>query len=154
MFQSVRGSKHWFLRKSEVLCRVREYGSPTLFLTLSCAKYNSPEISTYLGKVNTPVTHYFVKKEYQACGAPHYDLLLWIDDVPVPGRDDDDGVILQWIQERITCCIPEEESNPDLDQMINYQIPVAQVQQLLPTQNKSRGYFHYSLQVRIPMADM
>ena len=31
---------------------VREYGSPSLFLTLSCAEYNSLEISTYLRKVN------------------------------------------------------------------------------------------------------
>ena len=31
---------------------VREYGSPTLFLTLSCAEYESLEISTYLRKVN------------------------------------------------------------------------------------------------------
>ena len=31
---------------------VREYGSPTLFLTLSCAEYESLEISNYLRKVN------------------------------------------------------------------------------------------------------
>ena len=37
VFQSVRGSKqYWYLRHSEVMCMVREYGSPTLFLTLSC----------------------------------------------------------------------------------------------------------------------
>ena len=38
VFQSVHGSKpYWYLRYSEVMCMVREYGSPTLFLTLSCA---------------------------------------------------------------------------------------------------------------------
>ena len=53
MFQSVRGSKqYWYLRRSEVLCMIREWGSPALFLTLSCAEYNSPEISRYLHKVN------------------------------------------------------------------------------------------------------
>jgi hypothetical protein len=53
VFQSVRGSKqYWFLRRSEVLCIVREYGPPTLFLTLSCAEYDSLEIATYLRKVN------------------------------------------------------------------------------------------------------
>ena len=32
VFQSVRGSKqYWFLRRSEALCMLREYGSPTLF---------------------------------------------------------------------------------------------------------------------------
>ena len=30
---------------------VREYGAPTLFLTLSCAEYESLEISRYLRKV-------------------------------------------------------------------------------------------------------
>ena len=42
VFQSVRGSKqYWFLRRSEALCMLREYGSPTLFFTLSCAEYES-----------------------------------------------------------------------------------------------------------------
>ena len=53
VFQSVRGSKqYWFLRRSEVLCMLREYGSPTFFLTLSCAEYESLEIANYLKKVN------------------------------------------------------------------------------------------------------
>ena len=51
-FQSVRGSKqYWFKRRSEVLCMIREWGSPALFLTLSCAEYSSPEISRYLHNV-------------------------------------------------------------------------------------------------------
>ena len=42
IFQSMRGSKqYWFLWRNEVMCMVREYGSPTLFLTLSCAEYDS-----------------------------------------------------------------------------------------------------------------
>ena len=58
VFQSIRGSKqYWFHRKSEVLCMVQEYGSPTLFLTLSCAEYDSIEISTYLRKVNNVSAH-------------------------------------------------------------------------------------------------
>ena len=132
---------------------IREYGSPTLFLTLSCAEYDSLDISTYLRKVNDvcqsypiqklctedpafvsrkfsqkfndfleivilgPVAYYFYKKEYQACGAPHYHTLLWIEGAPVAGKDDDD-VVLQWIQERITCRIPEEQSNPELHQLV------------------------------------
>ena len=131
---------------------VREYGSPTLFLTLSCAEYDSIEMSTYLRKVNNvsdklaklciedpisvsrkfsqkfhdffdtvilkgqalgPVSHYFYK-EYQARGAPHYHIL---DGAPVAGKDDD-GTVLRWIQERITCRIPEEKSNPQLHQLV------------------------------------
>ena len=40
VLQSVRGSKqYWFFRQGEVRCMIREFGSPTLFLTLSCAEY-------------------------------------------------------------------------------------------------------------------
>ena len=40
-------------------------------------------------------------------------ILLWIDGAPVAGKDDDD-VVLQWIQERITCRIPDKTTNPGL----------------------------------------
>ena len=39
---------------------VREYGSPTLFLTLSCAEYDSLEIATYLRKVNDVSDNYHI----------------------------------------------------------------------------------------------
>ena len=52
MLQSVRGTKqYWFKRKSELRCMIREWGSPTLFLTFSCAEYESPDIENYLRKV-------------------------------------------------------------------------------------------------------
>ena len=42
MLQSVRGTKqYWFIRQSELRCMIREWGSPTLFLTFSCAEYES-----------------------------------------------------------------------------------------------------------------
>ena len=53
VFQNMHGSnQYWYLRRSEVFRMVREFGSPSLFLTLSCAEYNSLKISTYLRKVN------------------------------------------------------------------------------------------------------
>ena len=53
MLQSVRGTKqYWFIRHSELKCMIREWGSPTLFLTFSCAEYESPDITEYLMKVN------------------------------------------------------------------------------------------------------
>ena len=58
------------------------------------------------GEVLGTVDHFYWKKEYQARGAPHYHVLLWIKDAPVIGRDDPDEV-LGWIQERITCHIPK-----------------------------------------------
>ena len=69
------------------------------------------------GKVLGPVAHYFYKKEYQAWGAPHYHILLWIEGAPVEG-DDKPEVVLQWIQERITCRIPDQHSNPELHQLV------------------------------------
>ena len=53
MLQSVRGTKqYWFMRKSDELrCMIREWGSPTFFLTFSCAEYESPDIAKYLRNV-------------------------------------------------------------------------------------------------------
>ena len=51
VFTNMRGSKqYWFLKRSEINCMMREYGPPTLFITLSCAEYESVEISNYLKK--------------------------------------------------------------------------------------------------------
>ena len=41
---------------------LREFGSPTFFLTLSCAEYDSPEIDTYLRKVNNVSASYPIEK--------------------------------------------------------------------------------------------
>ena len=49
LFMSVRSTKqYWFLRNSELQCMIREWGTPTLFLTFSCAEYESPDIINYL----------------------------------------------------------------------------------------------------------
>ena len=53
VLQSVRGTKQfWFLKKSDVMAMIREFGLPTLFLTFSCAEYDSADIERYLRKVN------------------------------------------------------------------------------------------------------
>ena len=53
MLQSIRGTKqYWFMRKSDLDCMVREWGSPTFFCTFSCAEYESLDIIEYLRKVN------------------------------------------------------------------------------------------------------
>ena len=63
------------------------------------------------------MSHYFWKKEYQNCGAPHYHVLLWIQDAPVIGVDDPQKV-LAWIQERITCKLPDKNGDPDLHALV------------------------------------
>ena len=159
IFQSVRGTKqYWFHRSSELKCMLREYGSPTLFITFSCAEYDSEHISRYLRKVNDQpasypisklctedpvsvsrkfsqnfhdlfytvvlkgsvlgiVEHFYFKKEYQMRGAPHYHALLWIQGAPVIGKSDPTEV-LAWIQERITCKIPDATLNLELHALV------------------------------------
>ena len=159
MLQSVRGSKqYWWQRKSDLKCMVRNWGSPTLFLTFSCAEYEWSDMARYLRKVNNvspsydmgrlctedpisvsrkfsekfhaffrivickgqilgEVEHFYWKKEYQARGAPHYHVLLWIKDAPVIGCDDS-AVVLKWIQERVTCHIPDKKTSPELHELV------------------------------------
>ena len=135
---------------------LRELGPPTFFLTLSSAEYESPDIDSYLRKINDvsdsyptgklcnedplTVSRKFSQKFHDffntvllkgaALGvatllqegvpvscAPHYHRLLWIKDAPVAGRDDDD-VVLKFIPDRISCRIPEEDSNPELHRLV------------------------------------
>ena len=63
MLQSVRGTKqYWFIRQSELRCMIREWGSPTLFLTFSRAEYESPDITEYLRRVNDVSASYDIGK--------------------------------------------------------------------------------------------
>ena len=63
MLQSVRGTKqYWFVRQSELRRMIREWNSPTLFLTLSCAEYESTDITTYLRKINKVSSSYDIGK--------------------------------------------------------------------------------------------
>ena len=41
---------------------IREYGPPSLFLTFSCAEYDSPDIASYLCKVNDDPDGYPIDK--------------------------------------------------------------------------------------------
>lgn len=53
MFQQICGTKqYWFQKSRDLKCMLQEWRSATLFLTFSCALYDSPDISTYLRKVN------------------------------------------------------------------------------------------------------
>ena len=76
MFQSVRGTKQfWFLKKSDLNCMIREYGPLSLFLTFSCAEYDSPDIASYLHKVNDVPDGYPIGK---LCAGANYIYYLMI----------------------------------------------------------------------------
>ena len=63
IFQQIRGTKQfWYLKASDLKCMLREYGPPTLFLTFSCAEYQSADISGYLRKVNNVPDSYPIGK--------------------------------------------------------------------------------------------
>uniref|UniRef100_A0A1X7UJL4 Helitron helicase-like domain-containing protein n=1 Tax=Amphimedon queenslandica TaxID=400682 RepID=A0A1X7UJL4_AMPQE len=66
-----------------------------------------------LGKVE----QYYVKKEYQMCGAPHYHILLRIENAPVVGIDRPEEVC-SVIQDRITCHIPDSNTSPNLNFLV------------------------------------
>uniref|UniRef100_A0A1X7SE17 Helitron helicase-like domain-containing protein n=1 Tax=Amphimedon queenslandica TaxID=400682 RepID=A0A1X7SE17_AMPQE len=62
-------------------------------------------------------------------GAPHYHILLWIENAPVVGIDRPEEVC-SFIQHRITCHIPDSNTSPDLKFLVTrYQN--AQMQQIL-----------------------
>ena len=74
------------------------------------------------GEVLGEVTHYFWKQEYQSRGAPHYHVFLWIKDAPVIGVDSEHA-IAEWINNRITCHIPDEKDSPELYHLVTkYQL--------------------------------
>ena len=88
ILQPVRGTnQYWYKVNGELKCMIRECGSPTFFLTLTCG------------------------------GAPHYYIVLWIRDSPVLGRDSPEKV-LSFIQERITCHIPDSKTSSDLHALV------------------------------------
>ena len=58
MMQRIRST--WFSKKSDLQCMVRKWGSPTFFLTFSCAEYDSKDIADYLHKVNNVPYKYHI----------------------------------------------------------------------------------------------
>ena len=63
VLQLVRGTEQvWFLKKIDVMAMIKEFGSSTLFLTFSCAEYDSPDIYRYLQRVNKVPDSYPITK--------------------------------------------------------------------------------------------
>ena len=63
ILQPVHGTnQYWYKVKGELKCMIREWGSPTFFLTLTCAKYDSADISQYLRTVNNVPQSYNIAR--------------------------------------------------------------------------------------------
>jgi hypothetical protein len=127
---------------------IREWGSPTLFLTFSCAEYESPDITEYVREVNNVPTNYSIAKFCVENPVSIYRLkfhafffkailkgqVLGIVDEhqnrgaphyyvllwirDAPLIDDDPEKVLEWTQERITCHIPDERGSPELHRLV------------------------------------
>ena len=162
---------------------LREYGSPILFLTLSCAEYDSLEISRYFRKLNKvpdsypigklctedpisvstkfshkfhdffqtvilkgevlgPVAHYFYKKEYQARGAPHYHILLWIEGTPMAEGRTRRGSAVDSEQNNFPHSRRRQQSRAA---SAGHKVPAPQVQWILPAKEKGKRHLHYLL---------
>ena len=62
-------------------------------------------------KVFGKVKDYVVKVEFQQRGTPHIHLILWVEDAPVYGVDDNEKVI-EFIDKHITCAVPSDQKDP------------------------------------------
>ncbi len=71
------------------------------------------------------VEHFFWRREYQARGIPHVHSKLWIQDAPIYGVASDQE-FLQFITSRVTCRIPDKDTEPELyDLVMKYQTAMA-----------------------------
>ena len=64
------------------------------------------------------VDHFFWRVEYQMRGAPHFHLILWGNSAPLIGKHSNEEV-LEFIQQYITCSIPDNEKSPNLNKLVN-----------------------------------
>jgi len=64
------------------------------------------------------VAHYFYRLEYQARGAPHIHMKIWLNNAPIFGINSNDEIIA-FIEKHITCELPDESQNPILFELVN-----------------------------------
>ena len=93
MLQSVRGTKqYWFINVTSNY----DIGKLSTEDPISVSRKFSLKFHAFFrtvimkGDVLSKVDHFYWEKEYQARGAPHYHVLLWIRDAPPPVIDQDD----------------------------------------------------------------
>ena len=73
--------------------------------------------SSPLGKVKD----YFYRVEFQHRGSPHIHMILWIEDAPKIDVNSDEEVCT-FIDSLITCHKPSLETDPELANLVNYQM--------------------------------
>ena len=64
------------------------------------------------------VIQYYYRLEYQVRGAPHIHMKIWVKDAQVFGKNSEE-VIIEFVQNHITCELPDEQKNPILFDLVN-----------------------------------
>ena len=68
------------------------------------------------------IDHYYWRLEYQARGAPHIHMKLWVRDAPILGKNDDKEV-MEFISKYITCELPDPIQSGELRKLVKqYQV--------------------------------
>ena len=93
---------------------------------VTCARHFDYQISQFLtnflfGKAQPlgKISDWFYRVEYQQRGSPHIHMLIWLEDAPVFGVDDDVAVT-DFIDKIISCQWPVD--NTELHKLVNRQI--------------------------------
>ena len=64
------------------------------------------------------VKDYFYRVEFQNRGSPHIHMLMWIEDAKMFEKNSDDEVTA-FIDDYITSEMPDEETDPELFEIVN-----------------------------------
>ena len=93
---------------------------------MTCARHFDYQISQFitnflLSKAQPlgNISDWFYRVEYQQRGSPHIHMLIWLEDAPVFGVDDD-ALVTNFIDNIISCQWPDD--NTELQKLVNGQI--------------------------------
>ena len=93
---------------------------------VTCARHFDYQVNQFLRKFLMSnaaplgkLVDWFYRVEYQQRGSPHIHMLIWLEDAPVFGVDNDIEVI-EFIDKIISCKRPTD--NAELDKLVNRQV--------------------------------
>ena len=93
---------------------------------VTCARHFDYQVNQFLRKFLMSnaaplgkIVDWFYRVEYQQRGSPHIHMLIWLEDAPVFGVDNDIEVI-EFIDKIISCKRPTD--NAELDKLVNRQV--------------------------------
>ena len=103
-----------------------EQGAASIIDPVTTAMHFNRRFSKGMGEIVAPsgeegifgeVEHYFWRLEFQARGAPHVHMKLWIKDAPIVGKNTVEEII-EWVNKRITCALPSAIKDPVVRKLV------------------------------------